>query len=361
MALLCQRYGLRAEIVASDINPRSLAIASTGRYPREALHHIAPQYHGQLRIGDDHVEVSPGIRRMVHFVEHNLLKPPLKPEGAPGWDLILCRNVLIYFRPELAAETLGRIGATLVPGGYLMVGVSEFHLPSPGLVPTRLAERILLQRPASPAPTPELRLQNQGQTQAQAQVQAQVQIQVQAPARAQPPPSTSADRVILPSGQLALRLLPGRLDTVLEEALAVLIRDPEQQPALLLAGVAYHLKGRHVEAAALLERTLHQQPTCWPAAYFLALSQEALARSEAAQLTYKVLLHDTPPTPEARALIALLELQPWKNEALALAGRRVAGSPRTIPTLLPDAEKSRESPEQQSPTPPLQSPQRRRP
>lgn len=356
VALLCHRHGLRVEIVASDINTRSLGVARTGRYPREVLHHIEPQYHDQLRIRDDHIEMSPDIRRRVHFVEHNLLQPPLKPDGAQGWDLILCRNVLIYFRPELATETLRRIGVTLVPGGCLMVGVSEFHLKSPGLVPTRLAERILLQRPASPGLTPELLLPVQDQGQAQAQAQAQVQ----APSRAQPLPPVAADRVLLPSGQLAMRLLLGRLDAVLEEALAVLVRDPEQQPALFLAGVAYHLKERHLEAAALLERTLHQQSTCWPAAYFLALSQEALARAEAAQLTYGILLHDTPPTPEAKALIELLELQPWKNEALAFASRRAAGSPKSIPTSSLRAERSRETPEQESPTPPPNNLHRRR-
>lgn len=311
VALLAAQRGRRVEIVGSDINTRSLAVARTGRYPRQVLSNIAPQHHGQFRESGESVTLAAGIRRMVRFVEHNLLDAPLAPESAAGWDLILCRNVLIYFRPELAVEILRRLAPTLVPGGYLMVGVSEFHLTSPGLVPARLAERALLQRPAQPPPPPP------------------------APALPPPPPPAHDERgsVRAPAARLTLRLLPEQLDAVLEEALSALVRDPELQPALFVAGVAYHLKGRHLEAAALLERTLRQHPTCWPAAYFLALSEEALTHAEAALRAYQHLLKDAPPRPEAQALIDLLELQSWKNEALALAARRLAQAVAAAPRL----------------------------
>lgn len=305
VALLAHSHGRQIEIVASDINSHSLSVARGGLYPYEVLSSIAPRYHAALRLSDDHVLVCPSVRRMVRFVEHNLLEPPLKPDGAAGWDLILCRNVLIYFRPALATEILGRLGGVLAPGGYLLVGVSEFHLKSPGLVPTRLAERMVLQRPPSEPP-----------------------VLWAAPRASEPPPPPASAPDPSSTSGLALGLLLGRLDGVLEEALATLEREPEQQPALFVAGVAYHLKGNYREATALLAQTLLQHPTCWPATCFLAIGQEALGQARAAQATFESLQKDVPPTAEAQRLIDLLALQQWRPEALALASRRLAGYSR---------------------------------
>lgn len=299
VALLAQSRGRRVEIVASDINTGALNVARSGRYPREVLSSIDPQYQEAFHIRDDHVTVRPSVARVIQFVEHNLLSPPLLPAGAEYWDLILCRNVLIYFRPALATAILGRLGSVLAPGGYLLAGASEFHLTSPGLVPRRLAERMVLQRAPAAAPAA-------------------------GPPPREPPLPLASSAEAFSQSRLAPGLLLGRLDVVLGEALAALVGDPELQPALFLAGVAHHLKGNHREATALLARTLLQHPTCWPATFFLASSHEALGETRAARAAYITLREELPPTPEAQRLIELLGLQQWRPEALALAARRLA-------------------------------------
>ena len=239
---------------------------------------------------------------MIRFVEHNLIDAPLQPSDAAGWDIILCRNVLIHFQTDQAQATLGRLTTALAEGGSLFLGASEFHHRTPTLTPVHIAGRIALQR-ARATPT------------------------VPRPARPAlpltPPPRPRAENLPL-GNQLAGRLARGSLEAVLTDALTTLMADPEQQPALLLAGVAYHLKGRHREAAALLERTQLQHPSCWPATYFLALSRESLGQKEAARRAYLKLQEHTPPTPVAQVLIGLLDFGPWHLEAIALARYRVA-------------------------------------
>lgn len=326
VALLCREFRHEVEIVASDINGESLAQARAGCYAREMLSSVPQKYHDDFVSHGELVELSPRVRRRLSFVEHSLTEAPLLPQDAAGWDLILCRNVLIYFRPEISAKALEQLASAVLPGGYVVLGASEFHVRSKELVSTRIGERILLQRPTAgqrePAPA----------------------AQVYSAPPAAPPSGSSAPLSADTPMSLAMRLFSGKIDAVLAETLPTLMRNPEAQPALLLSGIAYHLKRRHREAAALLERALRQHPSCWPAAYFLATSLEALERREDARDVYLALSNSGSPTPAAQALIELLNLQPWKSEAMALARRRLFDSqtgilaPREPP---PDIEKGK--------------------
>jgi tetratricopeptide (TPR) repeat protein len=118
-------------------------------------------------------------------------------------------------------------------------------------------------------------------------------------------------------------LATGSLDVVLTDTLSTLRANPEHQPALLLAGIAYHQKSRHHEATALLERSLAQHPSCWPAAHFLALSLDALGQKGAALAAFRCVKESQQPTPAAQALIDLLDFGPWRSEAVALACLRL--------------------------------------
>jgi SAM-dependent methyltransferase len=99
------------------------------------------------------------LRRFVRFERHNLLSPRY-----PGpFDLILCRNVLIYFDAATRAEVIERLARRLHPGGYLFLGYSETlrdHLElfeqvrdDEGLVYRRRDEAVS-QRRAIPMPPP---------------------------------------------------------------------------------------------------------------------------------------------------------------------------------------------------------------
>jgi chemotaxis protein methyltransferase CheR len=95
--------------------------------------------------------IKPEIRQMVRFAELNLAEEgyPSAAHGTAALDLILCRNVLLYFRPELSQEVVGRFHSALTPGGWLLLGPSDTR---PGLLADfdmRASEgAVVYQRPA---------------------------------------------------------------------------------------------------------------------------------------------------------------------------------------------------------------------
>lgn len=138
--------GWGAEILATDLSRAALAQARRARYPTDRLEHLPRGY--RERFLTEHafeVEVVPEVRALVRFQPHNLKAPA--PAGP--WDLILCRNVMIYFDNAFRSELLERLYQALTPGGYLFVGEAEtLHL-----VPHRFSTRevggaIAYQRPA---------------------------------------------------------------------------------------------------------------------------------------------------------------------------------------------------------------------
>src|SRR5690606_8349286 len=66
-------------------------------------------------------QVKPAIRSVVEFKELNLLERYTLGK----FDVVFCRNVLIYFSAELKRDILERIHQSLNPGGYLVLGASE--------------------------------------------------------------------------------------------------------------------------------------------------------------------------------------------------------------------------------------------
>ena len=76
--------------------------------------------------GTDLYHVAPELRRMVSFRGHNLLED----DYGRGYDLIVCRNVIIYFSAEAKGEVIRRFHAALAPGGVLFIGGTEALLGS---------------------------------------------------------------------------------------------------------------------------------------------------------------------------------------------------------------------------------------
>ena len=65
--------------------------------------------------------VKPEIKSVIEFKRHNLLKDPFEKD----FDLILCRNVVIYFTEEAKDQLYGNFFKALKPGGILFVGATE--------------------------------------------------------------------------------------------------------------------------------------------------------------------------------------------------------------------------------------------
>ena len=123
LAMLLAERRLPFELVATDLSAAALARARQGRYPAARVAEDVPaalRARYFRRIGDDDV-INDRLRPHVRFETHNLLSPL----AARDFDLILCRNVLIYFDEARRAEAVARLVRALAPGGWLCVGYSE--------------------------------------------------------------------------------------------------------------------------------------------------------------------------------------------------------------------------------------------
>lgn len=116
--------GRKVEIVATDISSEALAKARRGVYSQFEVQRGLPVTHLVkyfAKHGDDW-QISAEIRAMVDYREFNLLHPV---GGLGQFDVIFCRNVLIYFDQKTKVEVLHRLAAQLPRDGYLILGGAE--------------------------------------------------------------------------------------------------------------------------------------------------------------------------------------------------------------------------------------------
>lgn len=117
---------LRAEveIIATDISPSALADAKAGVYEELALARgLSPERRARFfQKKGVSLEIRPEVRARINFRSFNLSQS-YAPLGR--FDVIFCRNVLIYFSTDFKRDVLLRMSATLNPGGYLILGGSE--------------------------------------------------------------------------------------------------------------------------------------------------------------------------------------------------------------------------------------------
>ena len=118
--------GWRAEIQAADLNPAALAKARRARYSAWALRETPPEIKKRWFVRDGQLmAVSDEIRQAVRFDAVNLADPDARLWGAAGFDVIFCRNMLMYFSPEQRRAAVDRLTHALLPGGYLFLGHAE--------------------------------------------------------------------------------------------------------------------------------------------------------------------------------------------------------------------------------------------
>ena len=130
IAILLRERGLdtgwNVSIRGIDLNPTVLAKAAAGRYSAWSLRETPDDVRRRwfTSEGRDWL-LAPSIRDAVTFEEKNISydDPSVWPVGF--YDIVLCRNVLMYFVPSAARKIVARIAASLAPGGYLFAGHAE--------------------------------------------------------------------------------------------------------------------------------------------------------------------------------------------------------------------------------------------
>ena len=112
------------KITATDISRSVLDVARRGEYEMLAIGRgLSPERQKQFFLPSPtgSWQIRPQLKAMVEFRELNLLDRYLLGK----FDIVMCRNVLIYFSGEHKKDILTRIHGTLNPGGYLILGASE--------------------------------------------------------------------------------------------------------------------------------------------------------------------------------------------------------------------------------------------
>ncbi|WP_200881806.1 CheR family methyltransferase [Nitrincola sp. A-D6] len=114
------RYSLH--IFATDLSQDAIDLARVGHYPKDIDGKVSAERLERYFIAtDDGYQISKDVREMVIFAPQNMAQDP----PFTKLDLLSCRNVLIYFGPELQLKLLTLFHYSLTPGGVLFLGNSE--------------------------------------------------------------------------------------------------------------------------------------------------------------------------------------------------------------------------------------------
>ena len=111
-------------ILATDISTNVLAKAKQGIYPAENLKGLPPHWLTRYfrKLSEDEYQVSDKIRREVVYRIFNLMDPFVQKKP---FDIIFCRNVMIYFDAQTTNQLVEKFYQATAPGGYLFIGHSE--------------------------------------------------------------------------------------------------------------------------------------------------------------------------------------------------------------------------------------------
>ncbi|HEY6253366.1 MAG TPA: CheR family methyltransferase [Candidatus Angelobacter sp.] len=149
--LLAEHLGPRLKeheikIYATDHDENALSIARRAEYSPEVLRGVSPEIKAKYFTGDRTLRVVRDVRRMVIFGRSNLLfDAPISHV-----DLLICRNVLIYFDAAAQAHIMSRLRYALNAGGILFLGKSESQLKDDGdFIPVDAKWRIFQRRSAN--------------------------------------------------------------------------------------------------------------------------------------------------------------------------------------------------------------------
>lgn len=305
MAMALCDAGVKQEsfmIDALDLSAACIARAEAGVFGRNAFRGRDVSFRDRYftAIGDDSYRIDDALRGRIRFGQGNIL------EGALGtasrYDVIFCRNLLIYFDEPTTASAIGRLSAHLADDGILLAGYAEVpsfvrhgfsalphrqafalrkDLKLPG-VPARAA----LTPRAGDASMPGRRAGALASRPEPAARSAAMAPPAARPASAARPPAATpalaaaGDETLLKHArQLADAGKLAQADSACREFLA---QQPESAEAYFILGQLAEAAGKPAEAEAQLKRCLYLQPDHYEALCHLALLQEQGGNSSAA-------------------------------------------------------------------------------
>jgi chemotaxis protein methyltransferase CheR len=227
--------------------------------------------------------VSSSLRALVEVRRHNLVRDSFPPTGSPPLDLIVCRNVLIYFDRSTVDRVLKSLEGALWPGGRLILGAADrisgqLRRSTAGAPGAAKRPRALpvVGKPTGGAPGPPRAAVVRAVSGAS---------DVPGPGGTTVAATRQARRERL-SG--ALRAADrGELEVALRIAGDALAADPLDPEAYFVMGLAELASGRPRPAIGSLRRALYIDPTSGMAAFKLARAHDSLGESGPARRAYR--------------------------------------------------------------------------
>lgn len=266
----------RFQIDAFDVSERALESARRAVYGRRSFRGADLTFRDRyFKPGEGGYELAPAVRQGVRFYQRNLLTPTLVDE-ADRYDVIFCRNLLIYFDRPTQDRAISVLGRLLAPGGMLFVGPSETGVMlSHDFHSARLPMAFAFRRGAAPS---ERR-------------------HVAAP----PPPRAAA-----PSAARPPRPAPARIPFA--KAAVPSARPPAEDKPSQTLEAAQRLadEGRFADAIKTCEEYLRQHGASAPGHYLLGLVHDGAGNVKAAEAWYRKTLYLDPQHDGALAHLALL-------------------------------------------------------
>jgi chemotaxis protein methyltransferase WspC len=266
----------RFRIDAIDVSAAVLARAERAQYGRNSFRGKELGFRDRYfeKIGDSYQPVA-AVRRLVHFAQGNLLDDDLLTPNLP-YDVVFCRNVLIYFDRPTQEQVLRRIRDSMNKDGLLFVGASEQNLAAACDFTSVKLPRSFAFRVGEPAP----------QTLAK-------------PARKPPAKSPPRRKDVPPPPAAAPKPLPFA-NTLMAPA-------PRPKPAENIAEARRLAdRGMFADAAAICEALLDQGAPDVELLHLLGLVHDAAGRSNAAETYYRKALYLDPDHRETLAHLSLL-------------------------------------------------------
>ena len=151
LAILLEECGLAAGafILATDVSNTSIEVAQRGAYGPWSFRHDVEDRRDRCFVRTGKRWTIAAAHRRVEFMVHNLMHPaPASIIAAGGFDLIVCRNVLLYFDRKTVERAAHLLADALAPGGWLIMSPTDPPLPNElGLEPVLTPAGIAFRRP----------------------------------------------------------------------------------------------------------------------------------------------------------------------------------------------------------------------
>jgi len=311
--ILGERLGTwRVSIVGTDINDNFLDLARQAQFGKWALRSMPAEEKERyfLTMGKDQWQVRPEFRSLVRFEKHNLLSllDGTSPLELTEFDLILCRNVLIYFHPDTVIRIVEALRERLAEEGWMLLGHAEPNPAFSALMQTLNLPGTVAYRPGSGEVPPS----------ALPPVQSKPALKDWAPLLPAPAPVK----------QLKPQALPRSTETPPKPAAAPI----PQAPDALLDGIrALANSGDFAAALALCQEALAIQPLNAALHFYRGLTLQALGRAGEAESSFLKSIYLDKSFAMAHyhlGLLLLAEKRPGPGRrALTNAARIVAAMP----------------------------------